>query len=356
MRRVVEDFAHAYHTGTREPSGPTVTAAMPTLERQCATLHEELINSGAMHYQSADAAQHGESIADKERHRSRPYVPPSTWQPLSKQEQEQPRSFVACVFCARLDWSENRRMLFIGGENSFIKNRQAVAELLSADKYAAAWPLIPREELGASSVEFAYENEEKETQSIRVLMHTRRVPRGAETGMAPVCVCHECFSALAPAKPKMPKYALANFLWLGRHHKLFRQVGLGYQLLLPLGRVVSTKVYLSSKGVDQQVRQERTKHRRKNFLQSGMQGTAIVFGNASTSKEMAQFPPEPDDLQDKFAAVFTGPENPTEEEQMILDGIAPGSDKKREAMAREAMKREVEFQVNKKAMMQWQSF
>ena len=76
----------------------------------------------------------------------------------------------------------------------------------------------------------------------------------------------------------MPRYALANWLWLGRHPPLFRMATIGDQLLLALGRVVSTKVYISSKGVGQVARQHRDSWRQK-LLQYGMAGTAIVFGN-----------------------------------------------------------------------------
>ena len=69
----------------------------------------------------------------------------------------------------------------------------------------------------------------------------------------------------------MPKYALANFNWLGRHPPELRDTTLGHQLLLPLGRVVSTKVYLSSKGRDEAVRQHATTWRHK-FLQQDMPG------------------------------------------------------------------------------------
>ena len=91
---------------------------------------------------------------------------------------------------------------------------------------------------------------------------------------------------------------------------------------LALGRVVSTKVYLSSKGRDESARQHAMTWRQR-FLQSGMSGTAIVFGNGSTGDAMRSFPPSPEVLQDCFVAVFTGPEEPTEAEAHIMESTTP---------------------------------
>jgi hypothetical protein len=70
-----------------------------------------------------------------------------------------------------------------------------------------------------------------------------------------------------------------------------------------------------------------------------MAGTAIVFGNGSIDEAMQEFPPAGGELQDTFVAVFTGPERPmavalTEEQE--------------EEMARQALRKEVAFQVEKK--------
>ena len=91
-------------------------------------------------------------------------------------------------------------------------------------------------------------------------------------------VCADCKKALWCTAPQVPLLALVNDLWLGRHHPLLRKADVGHQLLLALGRVVSTKIYLSSKGADKAVRQEQQSWRQK-FLQNAMQGMAIVFGN-----------------------------------------------------------------------------
>ena len=86
---------------------------------------------------------------------------------------------------------------------------------------------------------------------------------------------------------------------------------LGHQLLLALGRVVSTKVYLSNKGLDEPCR-ERAQTWRQKFLQSGMRATAIVYGNGNVDHAMSEFPPTPEVLQDTFVAVFSGSEKPVD--------------------------------------------
>ena len=177
-------------------------------------------------------------------------------------------------------------------------------------------------------------------------MHKRRVSARALSGDEEVHVCQCCFDAFRGKSPKLSKVCLANWLWLGRHPPIFRDSTLGHQLLLALGRVVSTKVYLSSKGKDEAVRQAPLTWRQK-FLQSGMQGTAIVFGNGSVDDAMRSFPPDDDVFQETFAAVFTGPEHPTPEEERILQSTTEEGRLSRERMAREALRRERELEVEK---------
>ena len=128
-------------------------------------------------------------------------------------------------------------------------------------------------------------------------MHKRRVTEDHLHGTAPAKVCEDCYEAFWKAAPTLSKWSLSNFNWLGRHLPIFRDATLGHQLLLALGRVVSTKVYLSSKGVDVVTRQHNQSWRKK-FLQQGMSGTAIVYGNGSADDAMASFPPEDNVLQD----------------------------------------------------------
>ena len=110
-------------------------------------------------------------------------------------------------------------------------------------------------------------------------------------------------------------------------------------------------LYLSSKGKDVAVRQAHMTWR-QNFLQQGMQGTAILFGNGSVDDAMQSFPPTSDVLQDAFAAVFTGPEQPTHEEALAMEGTTEEARQKREEMARKAQ--EEQMTVFKLKKRRWQ--
>ena len=115
---------------------------------------------------------------------------------------------------------------------------------------------------------------------------------------------------------------------------------------MALGRVVSTKVYLSSKGVDEPSRQQHVTWRQK-YLQTGIKGTAIVFENGNADDAMASFPPTTEVIQQTFVAVFTGPEKPTPSEEDIMRGSGTDEIKAQEEMARGALRREVELSVDR---------
>ena len=231
----------------------------------------------------------------------------------------------------------------------FMPNPGAVASLLSVEWYKSQWPSIPPEELDASAVDFPHKAVDDTPTSTKVLMHRKRVSQDALDGKATVAICKCCYNAYKSKNPTLSKTALSNFLWLGRHHPLLREASLGHQMLLALARVVSTKVYLSSKGVDEAARQQAASWRQR-FLQSGIQGTAIVFKNASADQALAGFPPTGEELQKTFAAVFTGPENPTEAQQADIDGTELQHEMARLAMARARLRKEVEFQVDKELL------
>ena len=72
-----------------------------------------------------------------------------------------------------------------------------------------------------------------------------------------------------------------------------------------------------------------------------MAGTAIVFGNGSLDHAMAEFPPSGNELQDIFVAVFAGPEQSM--------GVQL-TEHQQEEMARQALRKGVEFQIDKKIL------
>ena len=238
-------------------------------------------------------------------------------------------------FLRHASLAEHFACLHLVGPSCTMQNPAAVADLLSAEWYSEQWPLIPKAELEASAVDFPYQCEDGEWTTKKILLHKRRVTEEHLNGTAPAKVCEDCHEAFWKARPTLSKWSLSNYNWLGRHLPIFRDATLGHQLLLALGRVVSTKVYLSSKGADVVARQHHQSWRKK-FLQQGMSGTAIVYGNGSADDAMASFPPDDSVLQDSFVAVFTGPES-----QVIL------SPAEQEEQARAALRREVELHVCK---------
>ena len=247
------------------------------------------------------------------------------------------RAFQACVCCAMMQWSENLHSEYLVGPQCTIQDRRAFAENLSAEWYHRRWPLIPRDDLLASAVDFPHEDAEGEETTTKILLHKRRVPPEALAGEVPVRVCTDCRTALWAKRPTVPRLALVNDLWLGRHPPLLRAANLAHQLLLALGRVVSTKLYLSSKGADTAVRQERESWRQK-FLQYAIKGTSIVFGNGRADQAMRSFPPEPGVLKETFIAVFAGAD---EDEGVTL------TDEQKQARAVKAMREEIGLQVEK---------
>ncbi|CAK0862279.1 unnamed protein product, partial [Prorocentrum cordatum] len=250
----------------------------------------------------------------------------------------EPRAFQACVCCAMQQWSENLHSEYLVGDKCTVKDRAQFADCLSAEWYHQRWPLIPRDELMSSAVNFPHDDCEGSPTSTKILLHKRRVPPEALEGKVPVKVCDDCRKVPWSDHPKVPLMALVNDLWLGRHRPLLRKAALAHQLLLALGRVVSTKIYLSSKGADKAVRQEQQSWRQK-FLQYAMQGTAIVFGNGNVDHAMRSFPPEPDMLRDTFVAVFAGADDDEEG--------APLTEEQKQERALRAMREEVALRVDK---------
>ncbi len=101
----------------------------------------------------------------------------------------------------------------------------------------------------------------------------------------------------------MCKYALAHHLWLGLLDPLFRNTNLSHQMFLALARIVTTNIVLRPEG------RATTRSGEKPiwdffFHQSGMIGSAILFGNASCTKALASFTPQ--SVSNSFAVSFVG--------------------------------------------------
>ena len=61
-------------------------------------------------------------------------------------------------------------------------------------------------------------------------------------------ICYDCASCLCVEDKliKMPRFALANAMWLGRQHPLLQNASLGLRLLLGLGRPCFRKLLLGA--------------------------------------------------------------------------------------------------------------
>ena len=229
-----------------------------------------------------------------------------------------PRARAACVFCARLHWTESLSSVFLAGDKCFMANPEAVADLLSWEAYAERWPDIPPEELRCSAVPLRLGSSEHRRQ---VLLHKRRVSDRQADGAEAAYVCQECYEAFSSSKPELCKYALANDLWLGRWHPVLRRAheNLSHQMLLALARIVTTKIALRPE-TSTRLKADASAPWDFLFHQKGMIGSAILFGNARCNDALPVEPPPegepkpahypPPSLEKAIAVTFTGPVPP----------------------------------------------
>ena len=193
------------------------------------------------------------------------------------------RCRLACCVCARLDWAENLRRVHFwrqpdgaaarsflcdadpqpiartdeaagGGEGEARVNRltqrQRAHELLAPARYHARWRFlrvgddgvsreggIPLAELEASAVRDPGPDGQLwllHKKVFRMVRNSRGELVADANQKVPICV--GCNAALSRKVPTMPKYALANDLWMGRLPPQLRDLSLGAKLLLPLAR------------------------------------------------------------------------------------------------------------------------
>ena len=207
-----------------------------------------------------------------------------------------PRRMTACVCCARMYWTEDLERRHLAGLHSdWLRNPDAVWNMLSVRAYSQRCPRIPVEELEASAVEIA---------GTLVLLHKRRCSPAVVSGDAPAAFCRDCAEALSYSPPRWPLAALANLNWLGRVTKrqmeLMQPKRLGHRLLLSLARIVTTKLVFRPAGSIGQ-----GAFWQEAFHAKGMKGSAIVVDSASKHFSKS-FPPR--SLGNSFVAVFAGPE------------------------------------------------
>ena len=233
------------------------------------------------------------------------------------------RQLVCCVVCARMKWLEemDRLRLFVDADKNAEDHMDDAASDDSEDvkkdekkgggwkirevdkkrvlwlhqkifdvyRYARLWPKIPLEELISSCVLHptgTYEN----GAPWLWLVNKKALPPHVTSATASYA-CRECVQALTAKKPRMPKFALANSLWIGRYPKVFLHDGQPLSemtmLLLSLGRPVVQKIIA-----------EPHKARPVKEKQKGIRANTIAFPQAQLHEmATAHLPPLPEEAQ-----------------------------------------------------------
>ena len=93
----------------------------------------------------------------------------------------------------------------------------------------------------------------------------------------------------------MPVNALANGRWLGRHPVIMRSMPYGHRLLLPVRRVVLTRVIFTANPKSEW---------EISHSQKGLHGVTAVVEQAEASSSILEYPPG--NLGESSQAVFSG--------------------------------------------------
>ena len=266
-------------------------------------------------------------------------------------EKAEPRREEACVICAVKDWLENRHEVYLFKEatstTTWSKHfyttednllgeeedddrtphgsgdshpasgyllveesgafclgpKEKIHEILDVERYIKKWPLIPRAELLASSVQHPDDT------SMHWLLHTRQVKRHSQAcdtssvaqpaALLPpsagigdkeeaVWMCRCCIDHLCVSRPKMPPLALANSFFLGRHHPVFREATLATRMLASSARLLMRQLFLGRGANDE--------------AHKGMTGNTMLVAQPSPS--YAQVLPNTATLTDSMVVLF----------------------------------------------------
>jgi len=125
----------------------------------------------------------------------------------------------------------------------------------------------------------------------KLLLHKRRLTQAMIEGTQAAHVCRMCYSCIWREKPHMPPVALANDFWIGRSVPLLAEANFWHKQLLAQYRFVVSVVWLRTSAGDSG--DARVASWQKNFLQTGMRGTGIMFDNAgNVADEVRTLPDE----------------------------------------------------------------
>ena len=205
----------------------------------------------------------------------------------------------------------------------YVADPHKIHQLLDVSKYIEAWPLIPIEELHASSVQHPTHPR------YRWLLNTRRVPvctpdqlaAATEPGLdeavaatehalpkcagvgsqdEPVWLCKSCTQALCRPEPVMPFFALANWNWGGRVHPLYYNLSIAMKALLGLAIMVCRMIALRYS--------EHEEDQEKGFV-----GNTILLTQPSPEEVIQKLPP-PDSEASKYLSVCFNSKTMTKED------------------------------------------
>ena len=193
--------------------------------------------------------------------------------------------------CAERRWSEELIPTFIAGAKTEFQKEDKVCLLLDPKLYVSTWPELPSEEVFKSCPTVLLQTGDK----VQMLLHKRRVTKRMCTGEEQAPLCKECRRCLVKNPPDMPVRALANGKWLGRHPELMRRMPYGHRMLLPLRRVILTKVFFTANSKNPWER---------SHSAFGLDGVTTIVEQAPTLPAIKEFPPR--DLAESFEAVFVG--------------------------------------------------
>lgn len=221
------------------------------------------------------------------------------------QESGKFRHEACCVCCARRMWSEDLSLLILFQdpvlpEDDYYREpdvqslhgsqQERLCDLLGVERYLQRWPQLaecPRakRELQASAVQHPY------LQDRYLLLHKKAMPEDTKSAAK---VCRSCRSSLTSSTVALPRFALANDLWMGRPLPGLRNLSPGTRRLLPLVRTCLQITVLQPTNVAAHERQR------------GFIGNSIFLPQARPSKVLSTLPPAAADMAETILFVLAG--------------------------------------------------
>ena len=262
------------------------------------------------------------------------------------------RCRLACAVCARLDWDATRNFVHFWKqaegrpEQSFISDdlprapawkkavddeageqgkaeeaavtstpRELAAQFFSPARYRQRWSFkrkepgadggelfggIPLRELQASAVRDPGEGGELwllHRKCFKMVMRRDGVEVADPKQKVPVC--NDCYYSLSRRRPQMPKFALANDLWMGKLPRQLSGLSEGAWLLLPLLRPLIRRYSCLPDGATWCHPDEKI----KAFV-----GNVAAYAQQDGGRLLKSLPPKPEDLAERLVIAFVGSE------------------------------------------------